>query len=114
MFSFPPDISRQVNFTSVFVPCSLIEIDRRFRDAYYSILNALTMEAISTSEMLFIFYHITRCYVPEDGNFQVDIYLLTEKASTEICTTHVHKNVFIFKFNFWSKYSKIYTYIWNK
>jgi hypothetical protein len=50
--------------------CSLVEIDRRFRDAYClnhpDLLIALMMEAASTSETSVIFCGTTRCNFPED------------------------------------------------
>jgi hypothetical protein len=50
-----------------FAPCSLVEIDRRFR-------GALMMEAASTSETSVNFYETTRRNIPEDRHLHLDIY----------------------------------------
>jgi hypothetical protein len=48
-------------------PCSLVQIDRRFRDASSNIIT-LMMEAASTSETSVNFYRTTRRNIPEDSN----------------------------------------------
>jgi hypothetical protein len=54
-------------------PCSLLEIDRRFRGAYcfhhQGDKIALMIEAVNTSKTLANLYETTRCNIPEDGNF---------------------------------------------
>jgi hypothetical protein len=47
----------------VVAPCSLVEVYRRFRGAYY-----LMMEAVSTSETSVNIYQITRLNIPEDSH----------------------------------------------
>jgi hypothetical protein len=51
-------------------PCSLVEIDRRFRGVTASITKAiaLMMEAASTSETSVNFYQTTRRNNPEDSH----------------------------------------------
>jgi hypothetical protein len=58
-------------------PCSVVEIDRRFRDAYClyhhrhvdpSTIKAMMMEAESTSETSVSFYQTTRLNIPEDSH----------------------------------------------
>jgi hypothetical protein len=44
-------------------PYSLVEVDRRFRDAYC--LRRLLVEAVLTSETLVFFNETTRRYIPE-------------------------------------------------
>jgi hypothetical protein len=46
-------------------PCNVVQIDRRFRDAY-CLLIALMMEAVSTSETSVSFYQTTP--IPEDSH----------------------------------------------
>jgi hypothetical protein len=47
-------------------PCSLAEIDRRFRGAYCLHHQDLIMEAVSTSETLISFYETARRNIQED------------------------------------------------
>jgi hypothetical protein len=47
-------------------PCSLIEIDRRFRGVYRPI--ALVMEVVSSSETSVNIYQTTRPNIPEDSH----------------------------------------------
>jgi hypothetical protein len=51
-------------------PCSLVEVDRHFRCAYYlhhqGDKHTLMMEAVNTSETLVRFYETTRSSIPED------------------------------------------------
>jgi hypothetical protein len=56
------------------MPCSLIEIYRRFKDA--CLLIALMMEAASTSETLVNFYQTTRRNIPEDSHLHFVYYLI--------------------------------------
>jgi hypothetical protein len=59
-------------------PCSLAEIDRRFRRTYCLhhciraiLLIALMMEAVSTSETTVNFYQTTRRNIPEDSHLRL-------------------------------------------
>jgi hypothetical protein len=55
-------------------PSSHVEVNRSFREASASIINAMgmarMMEAICTSEMYVNFNVTTRCYIPEDTKLQ--------------------------------------------
>jgi hypothetical protein len=51
----------------VFVPCSLVEIYRRFRGACCGAI-FLMMEAASTSETSVKFYQTARLNIPEDSH----------------------------------------------
>jgi hypothetical protein len=65
------------------VPCSLVDVYRRFRDTcclhhqgdelWSRWVIALTMEAASTSETSVNFYRTTRRYNPDDSHLQVTI-----------------------------------------
>jgi hypothetical protein len=55
-------------------PCSLVEIDRRFRGAY-CLHNHRPDEAVSTSETSANFYEITGSYIPEDSHPHTYIYI---------------------------------------
>jgi hypothetical protein len=46
-------------------PCSLVEVDRCFKVLTASIIIAMMMKAVSTSEMLVNFYETTRHNIPE-------------------------------------------------
>jgi uncharacterized protein (DUF305 family) len=49
-------------------PCSQVDVDRRFRDAYcHHHQIALTMEAVRTSETLVNINLTLRRYIPEDS-----------------------------------------------
>jgi hypothetical protein len=50
------------------VPCSLVEIDRRFRGVCCHHHIALTTEAVTTSENSVNFYETTGRNIPEDGH----------------------------------------------
>jgi hypothetical protein len=52
--------------------CSLVEIDRSLRGAYY--LAALMMDAVRTSETSVSFYQMTRRNIAEDSNFRNIFY----------------------------------------
>jgi hypothetical protein len=62
-------------------PCSLVEIEQRFRGTYCLSLHAivLVMEAVSTSETSVSFYHTTRRNIPEDGHLHA-ITLMKEAS----------------------------------
>jgi hypothetical protein len=49
--------------------CSLVKVYRRFRDAYCSIIWAMT-EAVRTSETSVYFNETVRRYIPEGCNFE--------------------------------------------
>jgi hypothetical protein len=49
-------------------PCSLVDIDRRFRCAYCLHHQALMTETVSTSETSANIYQTTRRNIPEDGH----------------------------------------------
>jgi hypothetical protein len=51
-------------------PCSLVEIDRRFRAI------ALTIEAVSTSETSAILYQTKRCNILEDNHLHVGLFII--------------------------------------
>jgi hypothetical protein len=53
----------------VLAPCSLIEIDRRFRGAYC--LHRLDVKALSTCETLVSFYQTTGRNITEDSHLQI-------------------------------------------
>jgi hypothetical protein len=53
----------------VVAPCSMVEVNRRFRGTAASIIRTLTTEA-STSETSVHFYHSTRRNNPEDSHIQ--------------------------------------------
>jgi hypothetical protein len=60
------------------VPCSLVRVDRRFRDAYCLrhqcddewVIITLMMVAVCTSETLVNFNETTRRYTPEGSHLQ--------------------------------------------
>jgi hypothetical protein len=54
----------------VVAPCSLVEIERHFRDAPYLHHQGLMMNAVSISETSVNFCDITRRILPEDGHLQ--------------------------------------------
>jgi hypothetical protein len=68
-------------------PCSLVEVDRRFRGACASI--ALIMEAVRISETSIYFNETTRRFIPEGCHRQHCIPFLRQssvlrKAKTEV------------------------------
>jgi hypothetical protein len=51
-------------------PCSLVEVERRFRDSYcLHHHGSLMMEAVSTSETSVYFYETAQRYIPEGYRF---------------------------------------------
>jgi hypothetical protein len=49
-------------------PCSSMELDRRFRRAYWDKI-ALIMETVRTSEMSICLHKTTFCYIPARFHF---------------------------------------------
>jgi hypothetical protein len=68
----------------VVLPCSLVEVYRRFRDACCI---ALMMEAKSTSETSVNFYQITRRNNPEDSHLHIRRRenLISQTVSSNMC-----------------------------
>jgi hypothetical protein len=77
--------------TAVFwdvAPCSLVEIDRRFRGAYCLHQGSLMMEALSTSVTSVSFYETTLRNIPKDSRLVFDHFLplpLYERVEPLLC-----------------------------
>jgi hypothetical protein len=52
------------------MPCSLVEVDRRFGDAKVSIISAV-IEAVRTSETSVYFHEITQHYIPKSCHLHI-------------------------------------------
>jgi hypothetical protein len=65
-------------------PYSLVEVNRRFRGAYYL---ALIMEAVWTYETSVFFDETIRRYIPDDYHFQITNGW-TKYDTDVICTVH--------------------------